>query len=44
MVGDLGKAVMLKEQELWDIEAWTHLSNYPVPEGSVSRLSLSGAL
>lgn len=32
MVGDLGKAKMLKEQGLWDIEAWTFLSNYSIPE------------
>lgn len=32
MVGDLGKALALKDQNLWDIEAWTFLSNYPIPE------------
>jgi hypothetical protein len=32
MVGDLGKAKMLKEQGLWEIAAWTFLSNYAIPE------------
>src|ERR1700761_5333355 len=32
MVGDLGKALMLKEHGLWEIEAWTFLSNYAIPE------------
>lgn len=32
MIGDLGKAVALKNSGLWDIRAWTFLSNYPVAE------------
>jgi hypothetical protein len=32
MLGDLGKALMLKEQGLWDIAAWTYISNYAIPE------------
>ena len=32
MVGDLGKAIALKRAEVWSIDAWTFLSNYPVPE------------
>lgn len=32
MVGDLGKAITLKNEGLWDIEAWTFLSNYPIDE------------
>ena len=32
MVSDLGKAIALKEQGLWEVEAWTFLTNYPVSE------------
>lgn len=32
MVGDLGKAITLKREGLWDIDAWTFLSNYPIDE------------
>jgi hypothetical protein len=32
MVGDLGKAIVLKHEGIWDVEAWTFLSNYPIPE------------
>ncbi len=32
MLGDLGKAKTLKEQGLWDVEAWAFLSNYAIPE------------
>lgn len=32
MVGDLGKAIALKNANIWDVEAWTFLSNYPVAE------------
>jgi hypothetical protein len=34
MVGDLGKAITLKNEGLWDIDAWTFLSNYPIDEES----------
>ncbi|MGD9736089.1 MAG: hypothetical protein AB7V58_10855 [Solirubrobacterales bacterium] len=36
MLGDLGKAKTLKEQGIWEVDAWTFLSNYPIPE-SVGR-------
>jgi hypothetical protein len=36
MLGDLGKAKTLKEQDLWDVEAWTFVSNYAIPE-SIGR-------
>jgi hypothetical protein len=32
MIGDLGKAATLKKQGIWEVEAWTFLSNYPVPD------------
>jgi hypothetical protein len=32
MLGDLGKAKTLKQQGLWEVERWTFLSNYPIPE------------
>jgi hypothetical protein len=32
MVGDLGKAIALKQAGIWDIEAWTFLTNYPISE------------
>lgn len=32
MLGDLGKAKTLKEQGLWEVESWTFVSNYPMPE------------
>lgn len=32
MVGDLGKAIALKQAGIWDIDAWTFLSNYPIAE------------
>jgi hypothetical protein len=32
MVGDLGKAKALDEQGLWEVEAWTFVSNYAIPE------------
>jgi hypothetical protein len=38
MVGDLGKAITLKEEGLWDIDAWTFLSNYPVSESLGAQL------
>lgn len=30
--GDLGKAIALKSEGLWEIESWTFVSNYPVDE------------
>jgi hypothetical protein len=32
MLGDLGKAKTLKEQGLWEVDAWTFVSNYAMPE------------
>lgn len=33
MLSDLSKAVKLKEEGAWEIEAWTFICNYPIPEG-----------
>ncbi len=32
MIGDFGKAKMLKEPGLWEIRTWTFISNYAIPE------------
>ena len=32
MVGDLGKAILLKKEGIWEIEGWTFLCNYPISE------------
>lgn len=40
MLGDLGKAKTLKEHGLWDVKAWTFLSNYAIPE-EVGREALA---
>lgn len=32
MSGDLAKAIQLKQSGDWNIQAWTFLSNYPIPE------------
>lgn len=42
MIGDLGKAIALKEADAWPIEAWTFLSNYPIPEVLASEVSKIG--
>ena len=38
MLGDLGKAITLKKEGLWDIDAWTFISNYPVDEETGRRV------
>lgn len=40
MLGDLGKAKTLKEQGLWNIDSWTFLANYPIPE-EIGREAIS---
>ena len=32
MIGDLGKAIALKHADVWQVDAWTFLSNYPISE------------
>ena len=32
MIGDLGKTIALKAAQVWDINCWTFLSNYPINE------------
>jgi hypothetical protein len=32
MIGDLGKSIALKAAGVWPVQAWTFLSNYPIPE------------
>jgi hypothetical protein len=38
MVGDLGKAIALKKEGIWDIVAWTFLCNYKISEEIGARL------
>jgi hypothetical protein len=38
MVGDLGKAVLLKQEGIWEIKAWTFLCNYPINEVLGTRI------
>jgi hypothetical protein len=42
MVGDLGKATALKQAGIWEIDAWTFLSNYPIPEEIGARIVALG--
>jgi hypothetical protein len=42
MVGDLGKAIALKKEGIWNIEAWTFLCNYKISEAIAARLTVIG--
>jgi hypothetical protein len=42
MVGDLGKAIALKNADVWPVDAWTFLTNYPVSEGLAAEVSEMG--
>jgi hypothetical protein len=42
MVGDLGKAIALKNEGIWDIAAWTFLCNYKISEAIAVRLVALG--
>jgi hypothetical protein len=42
MVGDLGKAIALKRAGIWDVEAWTFLSNYPISDTIGAQLVAFG--
>jgi hypothetical protein len=39
MIGDLGKAIALKNDGAWDVDAWTFISNYPIPETIAERVT-----
>lgn len=43
-IGDLGKALALKEAGLWDVAAWTFISNYPMPESIGRQLIAMGGV
>ena len=43
MIGDLGKAIALKNAGLWEIDAWTFVSNYPISEQVASAVLSLGA-
>jgi hypothetical protein len=38
MLGDLGKAITLKREGLWEVESWTFLTNYPIPDAIAERV------
>ncbi|MEV8525776.1 hypothetical protein AB0451_16700 [Streptomyces sp. NPDC052000] len=42
MMGDLRKAIQLKMAGDWEIEAWTFLSNYPIPEHIARQVVAAG--
>lgn len=42
MLGDLQKAIKLKEEGRWEVDAWTFLSNYPIPEGIAAEVVATG--
>ncbi|WP_329463870.1 hypothetical protein [Streptomyces sp. NBC_01431] len=42
MMGDLKKAITLRDQGDWDITRWTFLCNYPIPEGIAAEVHAFG--
>jgi hypothetical protein len=38
MIGDLGKAIALKHEGIWDITSWTFVCNYKISEAIAARL------
>lgn len=42
MSSDLAKAVHLRDKGKWEIEAWTFLSNYPIPEEVATEIVKQG--
>lgn len=42
MVSDLQKAVRLKQEGVWGIEAWTFISNYPIAEAIAKPVIVLG--
>ncbi|HEX5928383.1 MAG TPA: hypothetical protein VFY48_03230 [Solirubrobacterales bacterium] len=42
MIGDLGKAIALKDEGIWAINSWVFLSNYPVSEAVAERVVQRG--
>ncbi|HKG04699.1 MAG TPA: hypothetical protein VKB03_16120 [Conexibacter sp.] len=42
MIGDLGKAIALKSADVWPVDAWTFLSNYPISETLGAEVSTIG--
>jgi hypothetical protein len=42
MLGDLQKAIKLKDERRWEINVWTFLSNYPIPEGIAAQVVAVG--
>jgi len=42
MIGDLGKAIALKEEGIWNIDSWIFISNYPISESVARRVVQRG--
>ncbi|MGI5514649.1 hypothetical protein [Streptomyces sp. CA-106131] len=42
MLGDLKKAIALRDQGDWEILRWTFLCNYPIPEGIAAEVHTFG--
>lgn len=42
MSSDLHKAIALKSEGAWDVDAWTFISNYPIPEAVARDVQLMG--
>jgi hypothetical protein len=42
MIGDLAKAANLKKEGIWEVESWTFVCNYPIPEGVARDVFLAG--
>ncbi|HYJ22947.1 MAG TPA: hypothetical protein VEW07_13105 [Solirubrobacterales bacterium] len=42
MIGDLGKAIALKDEGIWDISSWIFICNYPVSESVAQRIVSRG--
>jgi hypothetical protein len=42
MTSDLNKAIELRDEAVWEIEAWTFLSNYPIPEVIAKEIIIIG--
>ncbi|MFJ9522782.1 hypothetical protein ACIRPK_31610 [Kitasatospora sp. NPDC101801] len=42
MMGDLKKAIALRDQGDWEVLQWTFMSNYPIPEGIAAEVYSAG--
>src|SRR5262245_46735969 len=42
MIGDLGKAIALKNAGVWEVDAWTFVANYPISENIAREVVATG--